>query len=119
MQIIQLKSTAGNIAAWRHTWREEFRGLFTIKRVIIALVVFYLIGYIWVYQVLQDKVTALLVAEEIDGVTVGSLVMPYTAFFRSEYIADTGFSRSRKRTRADVSVTGHLWSGPRFAHFRN
>ena len=53
----------------------------------------------------------LLQEKEIEGVRVGSLVMPYSAFFRSEYMADTGFSKSRKRTRADVSVSGRLWSG--------
>ena len=110
-QFLQLFTTAGNIVHMRHRPREAFLGLFTLKRVVYAIVLFCLISYIWTYQSIKSEIRALLAEQEIEGVAVGSLVMPYSAFFRSEYMADAGFSRSKKRTRADVSVNGRLWSG--------
>ena len=82
-----------------------------MKRVVYLIVLFCLVTYIWTYQSIKQEVRILLLQKEIEGVAVGSLVMPYSAFFRSEYTADTGFSKSRKRTRADISVNGRLWSG--------
>ena len=108
---MQLHATAGNIAHMRHRPREALLGLFTIKRVVYAIIAFCFVSYIWTYQSLKSEIRVLLVEKEIEGVEVGSLVMPYSAFFRSEYLADTGFSKSRKRTRADISVSGRLWSG--------
>ena len=110
-QLVQLRASAGNVAHLRHRPREAFLGLFTVKRVAYLVVLFCLVTYIWTYQSIKQEVRTLLQEREIEGVTVGSLVMPYSAFFRSEYMADTGFSKSRKRTRADISVSGRLWSG--------
>ena len=110
-QLARLRATAGNVAHLRHRPREAFSGLFTVKRVVYAIVLFCLVTYIWTYQSIKQEVRMLLHEKEIEGVTVGSLVMPYGAFFQSEYMADTGFSKSRKRTRADISVSGRLWSG--------
>ena len=72
---------------------------------------FCLISYIWTYQSLKYEIGMLLLEKKIEGVEVGSLVMPYSAFFQSEYMEDTGFSKSKKRTRAAISVNGRLWSG--------
>ena len=110
-QLVRLRATAGNVAHLRHRPREAFSGLFTVKRVVYAIVLFCLVTYIWTYQSIKQEVRMLLHENEIEGVTVGSLVMPYGAFVQSEYMADTGFSKSRKRTRADISVSGRLWSG--------
>ena len=110
-QLLRLRATAGNVAHMRHRPRDALQGLFTVKRAAYALIVFCLVSYIWTYQSIKSDVRALLAEKEIEGVAVGSLVMPYSAFFRSEYMADTGFSKSRKRTRADISVSGRLWSG--------
>ena len=110
-QLFKLHATAGNFANMRHRPREAFLGLFTVKRAVYAIVLFCLVSYIWTYQSLKSEIRVLLAEKEIEGVAVGSLVMPYSAFFRSEYMADTGFSKSRKRTRADISVSGRLWSG--------
>ena len=110
-QIVRLRATAGNVAHLRHRSREAFLGLFTLKRVVYLVVLFCLVTYIWTYQSIKQEVRGLLQEKEIEGVRVGSLVMPYSAFFRSEYMADTGFSKSRKRTRADIWVSGRLWSG--------
>ena len=110
-QLVRLRATAGNVANLRHHPREALVGLVTIKRVLYLVVLFCLVTYIWTYQAIKQEVRMLLQEKEIEGVAVGSLVMPYGAFFQSEYMADTGFSKSRKRTRADISVSGRLWSG--------
>ena len=110
-QLVQLRASAGNVAHLRHRPREAFLGLFTLKRVVYLVVLSCLVTYIWTYQSIKQEVRVLLQEKEIEGVRVGSLVMPYSAFFRSEYMADTGFSKSRKRTRADISVSGRPWSG--------
>ena len=111
VQLLRLRATAGNVAHMRHRPRAALVGLFTVKRAAYAIIVFCLVSYIWTYQSIKSEVRALLAEKEIEGVAVGSLVMPYSAFFRSEYVADTGFSKRRKRTRADISVSGRLWSG--------
>ena len=111
MQLLRLRATAGNVMHMRHRPRDALAGLFTVKRAAYALVLFCLVSYIWTYQSIKSEVRVLLAEKEIEGVAVGSLVMPYSAFFRSEYVADTGFSKRRKRTRADISVSGRLWSG--------
>ena len=108
---MQLYGTAANIANMRHHSRDVFTGLFSVKRVVYAIVLSCLVTYIWTYQSIKSEIRVLLAEKEVEGVEVGSLVMPYSAFFRSEYMADTGFSRSKKRTRADISVSGRLWSG--------
>ena len=110
-QLLRLRATAGNVMHMRHRPRDALAGLFTVKRAAYALVAFCLVSYIWTYQSIKTEVRVLLAEKEIEGVAVGSLVMPYTAFFRSEYVADTGFSKRKKRTRADISVSGRLWSG--------
>ena len=110
-QLLRLRATAGNVAHMRHRPRDALVGAFTVKRAAYALIVFCLVSYIWTYQSIKTEVRALLAEKEIEGVAVGSLVMPYSAFFRSEYVADTGFSKRKKRTRADISVSGRLWSG--------
>ena len=110
-QLLRLHATAENVASLRHRPRETLVGLVTVKRVVWLLVLFCLVSYTWTYQSIKEEIRTLLVEKELEGVAVGSLVMPYSAFFRSEYMADAGFSKSRKRTRADVSVNGRLWSG--------
>ena len=110
-QLARLRATAENVANLRHRPRGALADLFTIKRLVYLVVLFCLVTYIWTYQSIKQDVRLLLREEGIEGVAVGSLVMPYSAFFRSEYTADTGFSKSRKRTRADISVSGRPWSG--------
>ena len=110
-QLRQLHVTAGNVANLRRRPRETLLGLVTIKRAVQALVLFCVVSYVWTYQSLKQDIRTMLLEKEIEGVAVGSLVMPYSAFFQSEFMADTGFSKSRKRTRADISVSGRLWTG--------
>ena len=110
-QLLALYTAAGNVVNRRHHPGEAILRAITVKRAVYAIVLFCLISYIWTYQALKQDIRTLLAERQIEGVKVGSLVMPYSAFFRSEYIADTGFSRSKKRTRAAISVSGRLWSG--------
>ena len=110
-QLLKLHAAAGNFVHMRHLPREAFPDLITVKRAVYATILFCLVSYIWTYQAIKSEVRVLLQEKEIEGVEVGSLVMPYSAFFQSEYLADAGFSKSRKRIRADISVSGRLWSG--------
>ena len=110
-QLLTLYAAAGNVVNRRHRPGEAVLGAITVKRAVYAVVLFCLISYIWTYQALKQDIRGLLAEKQIEGVKVGSLVMPYSAFFLSEYAADTGFSRSKKRTRAAISVSGRLWSG--------
>ena len=110
-QLLTLYAAAGNVVHRRQRPLEAILGVITVKRAVYAIVLFCLISYIWTYQALKRDIRMLLAEKQIEEVEVGSLVMPYTAFFRSAYVADTGFSKSKKRTRADISVEGHSWSG--------
>ncbi len=111
LQLLKLQATMGNVAGLWQRPREALLGAVTLKRVVWLTIVFCLVSYIWTYQSIKEEIRTLLVEKELEGVAVGSLVMPYSAFFRSEYMADAGFSKSRKRTRADISVSGRPWSG--------
>ena len=110
-QLLALYTAAGNVVNRRHHPGKAILGAITIKRAVYGVVLFCLISYIWTYQALKRDIRTLLAEKQIEEVVVGSLVMPYSAFFQSEYIADTGFSKSKKRTRAAISVSGRLWSG--------
>ena len=62
---------------------------------------------------MQDAIAAELKTNHIAEVAVGSLVLPYSAFFRSallqtEYSVDAGFAKSRKRARIAVDITGGI-----------
>ena len=111
-QLVRIRAAAENIARSRHRPLHSLGNLLSLKRVIQAVVILLLGTYIWTYQSIKAEVRALLVEHEIEGVEVGSLVIPYTAFFRGEFIADTGFSKKKHRTRADIDVTDSPWSRP-------
>ncbi len=83
---------------------------FSVQRVVLYSIVLFLISYVWTYQRIQDVIATQLAVHNITGIQVRSLIIPYSAFFQSEYIANTGFSKSRKRTRIDVAIRGHVWS---------
>ncbi len=84
---------------------------FSFKRAAFWLIALYLLSYAWTYQRVQDTIAARLAEEGIEEVEIGSLIIPWSAFFQSAYTADAGFSRSKKRARTGVAITGHLWSG--------
>lgn len=84
---------------------------FSLKRVVFWLVILYLLSYVWTYQRVQDAIATALVEHGIEEVEIGSLIIPYTAFFQTAYVADTGVTRSRKRARAEVFIRGHGWAG--------
>lgn len=91
-------------------WRGVRRWL-PLRRVVFWLVVLYLLSYLWTYQRVQDAIAAQLAESGVEEVKVGSLIIPYSAFFQSTYVADAGFSKSKNRTRTGVAVQGHPWSG--------
>ncbi len=109
-QIIRLKTSWSHFTDLGSTWPQLLKKFFSPYRIIVTAVLLFLATYIWVYQTLQDEVADLMAEKQV-AVTVASLIIPYTAFFRSEYISDTGFTKSKKRARANISVKGRPWSG--------
>jgi len=109
-QIIALKDFGFAINRFRKKTPREFLSLLTIKRAVITIVLVHLLTYAALYNVLQNKISSLLIEKEIEKAQVQSLILPYLAFFQSSYDADTGFKYSKRRTRANIQVTGHLWS---------
>ena len=84
---------------------------FPLRRILFWLITLFLLSYLWTYQRLQDAIAVQLLENGIEEVKVGSLIIPYSAFFQSAYVADAGFSKSKKRIRTEISITGHPWSG--------
>ena len=110
-QVLQLKDfRQAVIRVSKKAPREHLR-LLSIKRIILVVLLLHLGTFFALYQVLQVRIETLLIEKKIEKAQVGSLIIPYTAFFRSEYISRTGFKYSKRRTRADVKVKGNLWSG--------
>lgn len=94
-----LRSGAGGMKRW-----------FSLQRIVLWFIVLFLLSYLWTYQRAQDTIAARLADSGIEEVKVGSLIIPWSAFFQSRYTANAGFSRSKKRTRADVSMEGYFWT---------
>ncbi len=84
---------------------------FSLQRILLWLIFLFLLLYLLAYQRVQDAIAVQLVERDIKEVVVGSLIIPYSAFFQSAYLADVGFSRSKKRIRTAVSIKGNMWSG--------
>ena len=81
------------------------------RRAIFWAAVLYLISYIAAYQRLQDAIADELIASGAAEISVGSLIIPHSAFFRRAYVADAGFYKSKSRARAELQVRGNVWSG--------
>lgn len=113
IQILQLRDFSLMVTRFAKKSPRVHLRLLTIKRVIVAIVLIHLVTFFILYQVLQDRIASLLIEKNIEKVKVESLIIPYFAFFQSDYTANTGFKKSKKRTRVDIQVNGHLWSGLR------
>ena len=88
---------------------ERFKFRLSALRVTVTLLLACLLSYMWTYQRLQDAIAEQLIVHKLDKVEVRSLIIPYSAFVQSAYIADAGFTMSKKRTRAAVAVRGFGW----------
>lgn len=110
-QILQLNDFRQAVIRVSKKAPREHLQLLSIKRIILVVLLLHLGAFFALYQVLQVRIETLLIEKEIEKAQVGSLIIPYTAFFRSEYVSRTGFKYSKRRTRADVQVKGSLWSG--------
>lgn len=82
---------------------------FSPARIVFYICALFILLYVWTYQRAQDAVAAGLANNGVEEVAVGSLIIPWSAFFRGEYIADAGFAQSKKRTRVDVTIRGRGW----------
>ena len=90
-QILQLKDFRQAVIRISTKTPREHLQLLSIKRIILAALLLHLGTFFALYQVLQVQMENLLIEKEIEKAQVGSLIIPYTAFFRSEYISRTGF----------------------------
>ena len=108
-QIIYLKKSCNNFL--KKIRPSEFIKLITISRVIFYAIVIYIAVFIVHYQFLKASMRDLIAEKKLEDVQVGSLSIPYLAFLQSEYIANTGFQKFKRRVRIDVDVEGNMWSG--------
>ena len=110
IQMRELKASGPRLIDWFVTFPAEIGQRLPLKRIIFYFLVFWLGAYIWTYQTIQARVAEFLAENDKEDIEVGSLVIPYLAVFKTEYEADTGFTKSRKRARARVSVEGSVFS---------
>ena len=110
-QLVGISDGISKIFHFGFAGRAGVRKWFSLQRMIFWLIALLLLSYLWTYQRVQEAIADHLTESGIEEVKVGSLIIPWSAFFRSAYVADTGFSRSKKRIRTEVSIRGHLWSG--------
>jgi len=89
----------------------ELLTLITIKRIIFYAIAIYIAVFIVHYQSLKASMRDLIAEKKLEDVQVGSLKIPYLAFLQSEYMANTGFQKYKRRARVDVDVEGNMWSG--------
>ena len=89
----------------------ELLTLITIKRIIFYAIAIYIAVFIVHYQSLKASMRDLIAEKKLEDVQVGSLSIPYLAFLQSEYMANTGFQKFKRRVRIDVDVEGNMWSG--------
>lgn len=92
----------GKSGAWRR---------FQLRRMLFWSLALFVLSYGWTYQRAQHAIAVELAANGMQEIHIGSLIIPYSAFFQAAYLADAGFSHSRKRTRTEVSLSGHPWGG--------
>ena len=102
-QIARIESAVSRLRIARFKFR------LSASRVAGATVLACLLSYMWTYQRIQDAIAEQLIVHKLDKVEVRSLIIPYSAFVQSAYVADTGFTMSKKRTRAAVAVRGFGW----------
>ena len=108
-QILYLKKSGNNFL--KKIRPSEFIKLITISRIIFYAIVLYIVVFMVHYQSLKASMRDLVVEKKLEDVQVGSLRIPYLAFLQSEYIANTGFQKFKRRARIDVDVEGNMWSG--------
>ena len=111
LQVAMLGGSVGSFFRGNKTARRRAKLSIMPQRIVFWCIVLFLLSYIATYQKIQNVIAEELTANQIEKVTVGSLIIPYTAFFRTAYTADAGFSRSKKRVRTAIKIRGHLLSG--------
>ena len=108
-QILYLKKSGNNFL--KKIRPSEFIKLITISKIIFYAIVLYIVVFMVHYQSLKASMRDLVSEKKLEDVLVGSLRIPYLAFLQSEYIANTGFQKFKRRVRIDVDVEGNMWSG--------
>ena len=108
-QISYLKKSGSNFL--KKFRPNEFITLITIKRIIFYAIAIYIAVFITHYQFLKASMRDYIAEKKLEDVKVGSLRISYFAFLQSNYIANTGFQKFKRRARVDVDVEGNIWSG--------
>ena len=109
MQIRTAQEFGGRITRLRP--KDLFEYL-TPVRIIGWLVILFSVLFFIHYQMVKKQIEGLMTEKEYE-LTVGTIVIPFGAMFRNEFIVESGFSRRKRRERADVQVTGNVISGIR------
>jgi len=82
----------------------------TVPTILRWLVTIYLLTFLTLYLVRQRDVRNMLAERELE-LDVGTLKIPALAILKSEFVADTGFSRRKRRQRVALGVAGNVFSG--------
>jgi hypothetical protein len=100
----------GGLARMTYFRRSDLVGYFTVGRIIKWLVMGFLLTFLWAYLTLFFDMRKMLVDRELE-LDVGTLKIPAFAILKSEFTADVGFSRRKRRQRVLVEVTGNVFAG--------
>ena len=106
----QVQSLRGGVAKLTYFRLSDLRHYFTLGRIIRWGLVIYLLSFAWVYLALKNEIRRDMAGYEME-LDVGTIKIPALAFFKSEFIANAGFSRRRRRERVDVEVSGNVFTG--------
>jgi hypothetical protein len=106
----QVQSLRAGMARLTYFRRSDVLRYFTLGRILRWGLVIFLLSFVWTYLALKSDVRKDMVGYELE-LDVGTIKIPVLAFFKSEFVANAGFSRRRRRERVDVEVTGNVFTG--------
>ncbi len=106
----QVQSLRAGFARLTYFRMSDLRHYFTLGRIIRWGFLIFLLSFIWVYMALKSEIKKDMAEFELE-LDVGTIKIPPLAFFKSEFVANAGFSRRRRRERVDVEVTGNVFTG--------
>ena len=106
----QVQMMRGTLARMTYFRRGDLVGYFTFAKALKWLVMVFLLTFLWAYLTLFFDMRKMLVERELE-LDVGTLKIPAFAILKSEFTADVGFSRRKRRQRVSVEVTGNVFAG--------
>jgi len=109
-QLQQVQSLRAGMARLTYFRKSDVRRYFTFGRILRWGLVIFMLSFVWAYLALKSEIRKDMVGYELE-LDVGTVKIPVLAFFRSEFVANAGFSRRRRRERVDVEVSGNVFGG--------